>query len=103
MRRFSRDELAMAGVSPALMDSPGYVPVAAVLDEIDRFDAEFFGMSAQEAALLAFRALYFLLPLGLVAWAFVHASGIHATIAGVATPPSRRRTQRHMRPGPSSG
>ena len=32
----------------------------------------------------AFAAWLILLPLGLVAWGFLHASGIHATIAGVA-------------------
>lgn len=32
----------------------------------------------------AFAAWLILLPLGFVAWAFLHASGIHATIAGVA-------------------
>ncbi|RXS84649.1 acyltransferase domain-containing protein [Streptomyces sp. TM32] len=30
---------------------PGHVPVAGVLDDIDRFDAAYFGMSAQEAGL----------------------------------------------------
>lgn len=36
----------------SLSDSPDYVPVAAVLDDIARFDAAFFGMTPQEAAML---------------------------------------------------
>ncbi|WP_309129842.1 Na+/H+ antiporter NhaA [Microbacterium sp.] len=44
----------------------------------------------------AFAAWIILLPIGFVAWAFLHASGIHATIAGVAlafTVPVRPRKQ----------
>lgn len=51
----------------------------------------------------AFAAWLILLPLGFIAWAFLHASGIHATIAGVALAftipvrPSRKD------PAPSTG
>ncbi|WP_437584497.1 Na+/H+ antiporter NhaA [Paramicrobacterium sp. CJ85] len=44
-----------------------------------------------------------LLPVGVIAWAFLHASGVHATIAGVALGfvVPVRRTERHG--GPESG
>lgn len=53
----------------------------------------------------AFAAWLILLPLGFIAWAFLHASGIHATIAGVAlafTIPvrqSRTESETSSRPG----
>lgn len=53
----------------------------------------------------AFAAWLILLPIGFVAWAFLHASGIHATIAGVAlafTVPVRPRKQ-DQSPGPTEG
>lgn len=47
-----------------------------------------YGILAQRYRTLfrerAFAAWLILLPLGFIAWAFLHASGIHATIAGVA-------------------
>jgi NhaA family Na+:H+ antiporter len=47
----------------------------------------------------AIAAWLILLPLGMLAWAFMHASGIHATIAGVllgfAIPVRHRRSHRH--------
>ncbi|WP_394836410.1 amino acid adenylation domain-containing protein [Pendulispora rubella] len=46
------EELLAAGVDPALVSNPHYVRARAVLDGIDRFDAEFFGFSPREAALL---------------------------------------------------
>ncbi|MEU5366877.1 amino acid adenylation domain-containing protein, partial [Streptomyces sp. NPDC005925] len=48
---FSDDELADR-VGPDLLKDPDYVRAGAVLDDIDRFDARFFGYSAREAALL---------------------------------------------------
>lgn len=48
-------------------------------------------------------AWFILLPLGFIAWALLHASGIHATVAGVAlafTIPVRHRTKD---PGESNG
>jgi acyl transferase domain-containing protein len=49
---FSPEELLSAGEDPELVADPAYVPAAAVLDDIDLFDAAFFGYGAQEAALM---------------------------------------------------
>ncbi|RGP36250.1 type I polyketide synthase [Pseudotabrizicola alkalilacus] len=48
------DEAALlaAGESAARMAKPNYVPAAAVLDGFETFDAEFFGFSPKEAAIL---------------------------------------------------
>jgi NhaA family Na+:H+ antiporter len=56
-----------------------------------------FGLLVQRRV----RSWWLLLPLAAVTWALVHASGVHATVAGVAlafTVPVRRR-----RPGPGPG
>src|SRR5215216_5863282 len=49
---FSRAELEAAGVPSSLLDVPGYVPAAPVLDDVDQFDAGFFSYSAREATLM---------------------------------------------------
>jgi acyl transferase domain-containing protein len=49
---FSPEELLAAGEDPELIADPAYVPAAAVLDDIDLFDAGFFGYGAQEASLM---------------------------------------------------
>ncbi|MCM2547151.1 amino acid adenylation domain-containing protein [Burkholderia glumae] len=49
---FSEAELREAGVSPALLADPNFVRAGFVLDDIDQFDATFFGMSPREAELL---------------------------------------------------
>ncbi|RKR91955.1 amino acid adenylation domain-containing protein/natural product biosynthesis luciferase-like monooxygenase protein [Micromonospora pisi] len=49
VRRFGQEELAAAGVPAEVRESPDFVAVSGVLDDIDSFDAEFFGMSPQEA------------------------------------------------------
>ena len=49
VRRFSEAELLAAGVDPALMSRPNYVPVNGALDDIELFDADFFGMSPRDA------------------------------------------------------
>ncbi|MEM6793888.1 MAG: SDR family NAD(P)-dependent oxidoreductase, partial [Acidobacteriota bacterium] len=46
---FSREELEEAGVTGALIDTPGFVAARAVLEEVDRFDAGFFGINPREA------------------------------------------------------
>ena len=52
IRVLSREELLAAGESPARMAKANYVPSAAVLDGFAEFDAEFFGFSPKEAAIL---------------------------------------------------
>ncbi|MFC4855502.1 beta-ketoacyl synthase N-terminal-like domain-containing protein [Actinophytocola glycyrrhizae] len=49
---FTREELLAAGEDPELIADPAYVPAAAVLDDIELFDAGFFGYPAHEAALM---------------------------------------------------
>ncbi|WP_175426076.1 non-ribosomal peptide synthetase [Ralstonia pseudosolanacearum] len=51
IRFFSEAELDAAGVPASRRNQPGFVPAAALLDGADRFDAEFFGYTAREAAL----------------------------------------------------
>jgi acyl transferase domain-containing protein/thioesterase domain-containing protein/acyl carrier protein len=52
IRVLSREDLKAAGESPARMARPNYVPAAAVLDGFETFDADFFGFSPKEAAIL---------------------------------------------------
>lgn len=49
---FDNDELRAAGVPRGLYSHPAYVPAACVLPDADMFDAEFFGISHAEAAML---------------------------------------------------
>ena len=48
----SDEDLASAGVPPDLAAAPNYVRRSPGLDEIDRFDAEFFGINPGEAEIL---------------------------------------------------
>ncbi|TNF22208.1 MAG: SDR family oxidoreductase [Rhodobacteraceae bacterium] len=50
--RFTRDELRAAGIPEARIDCPGYVPAKGLLPEADSFDADVFGLSPTEAALM---------------------------------------------------
>ncbi|MES1243274.1 MAG: SDR family NAD(P)-dependent oxidoreductase [Acidobacteriota bacterium] len=49
---WTREELAAAGVDPALLADPRYVPAAGALDGIELFDAGFFGFSPREAEMI---------------------------------------------------
>ncbi len=52
IRPVSRDDLLLRGENPATLSDPNYVPAAAILDEFDGFDAEFFGLSPKDAAIM---------------------------------------------------
>ncbi|MCU0901596.1 MAG: type I polyketide synthase, partial [Cypionkella sp.] len=52
IRVLSEADLLAAGESPARMAKPNYVPAAAVLEGVEGFDADFFGFSPKEAAIL---------------------------------------------------
>ncbi|HMO06017.1 MAG TPA: beta-ketoacyl synthase N-terminal-like domain-containing protein, partial [Paracoccaceae bacterium] len=52
IRRLGAADLAAAGESPARMARPNYVPAAAMLEGFERFDAEFFGLSPKDAAIM---------------------------------------------------
>lgn len=52
IRRLSESELLAAGESPERMRHRNYVPAAAPLDGFEQFDADFFGFSPKEAAIM---------------------------------------------------
>lgn len=52
VKDFSAADLAAAGVPEEDSARAGYVPAGAILDDIDQFDADFFGYSPRDAALL---------------------------------------------------
>ena len=52
VRQFTTEELAARGVSARLLRDPRYVKSGVVLDGFDEFDAEFFGLSPKEAAIM---------------------------------------------------
>lgn len=49
---FSDEQLRNAGVAESTLRRPDYVKASAVLEEVEDFDAEFFGFSPAEAAML---------------------------------------------------
>jgi acyl transferase domain-containing protein/acyl carrier protein len=46
---FTDEELITGGVEPTLLDDPNYVKTGSVLEDIDLFDAGFFGFNPKEA------------------------------------------------------
>jgi acyl transferase domain-containing protein len=46
------EQLIAGGVTRAELENPDYVRAAAILDDIDRFDAAFFGLSPRDAAIM---------------------------------------------------
>lgn len=52
IRRLTEEELLANGESPDRMRHRNYVPAAAVLDGFEQFDADFFGFSPKEAAIM---------------------------------------------------
>ncbi|EDX86159.1 KR domain family [Synechococcus sp. PCC 7335] len=49
---FTDEEMLAAGIDPALLQHPNYVNASPTLEEIDYFDANFFGYSPKEARLM---------------------------------------------------
>lgn len=49
--RFSREELAAAGVPARLLDDPGYVPAHGIIPDVDLFDTGYFEFTPAEAAI----------------------------------------------------
>lgn len=52
IRTLDPDELRAAGVPQELIADPAYVPVTADLEDVDLFDADFFGIPGHEANLI---------------------------------------------------
>ncbi|MGB7318944.1 MAG: SDR family NAD(P)-dependent oxidoreductase [Planktotalea sp.] len=52
IRRLSEEDMLQAGVDPATLADPNYVPFAANLEGYTEFDADFFGLSPKEAAIM---------------------------------------------------
>ncbi|MBA84254.1 MAG: polyketide synthase [Rhodobacteraceae bacterium] len=52
IRHLTRDDLIEAGEAPHLIDRPDYVPAAAVLEGFKGFDADFWGLGPQDAAIM---------------------------------------------------
>jgi len=68
---FSEDELEASSVSPALRRRANYVPAGAVLDNVEFFDASFFGFNPREAELMDPQQRFFLE----CAWEALEAAG----------------------------
>ncbi|HTT74913.1 MAG TPA: type I polyketide synthase, partial [Candidatus Binataceae bacterium] len=58
--RLTDAQLLAAGAEPAELRDPAYIKAAAVLDDIDLFDAAFFGLSAKDAAIMDPQHRFFL-------------------------------------------
>ncbi|MFN6192608.1 MAG: beta-ketoacyl synthase N-terminal-like domain-containing protein, partial [Planctomycetota bacterium] len=52
VRAFTDEQLLAAGVPARSLKDPRYVKAGVVLDGMDQFDAEFFGLSPKEAAIM---------------------------------------------------
>ena len=49
---FTDEELLESGVDPKLLQNPNYVKASPILEDVDHFDADFFGYSPKEAKLM---------------------------------------------------
>jgi len=60
IRRFTDQELEAAGIEQALLSNPHYVKANGVLDDMEGFDADFFGLSPRDAAVMDPQTRHFL-------------------------------------------
>lgn len=60
IRRFTDQELEAAGVDQALLSNPHYVKANGILDDMEGFDAGFFGLSPRDAAVMDPQTRHFL-------------------------------------------
>ena len=49
---FTKDELQQAGVPLEALQQPNYVPAKAIVDGVEMFDYQFFGLTPREAELM---------------------------------------------------
>jgi amino acid adenylation domain-containing protein len=49
---FSQEELQSAGIDPAVLADPNYIRAKGVIDDVDMFDASFFGINPPEAEVM---------------------------------------------------
>ena len=75
IRRYSDDELRMAGVSEKLIQHPNYVKAGAPVDGMAQFDPNFFNMRAREALVMDPQHRHFLA----CAWEALENGGIDPT------------------------
>ena len=52
LKPFTVEEVLGAGIDPSWLKAPGYVTAGTVLDDVDMFDALFFGFSARDAEVI---------------------------------------------------
>jgi len=57
---FSHRDLEESGVDPALLNNPSYVKASSMLEDVEMFDASFFGYSPREAELMDPQCRFFL-------------------------------------------
>lgn len=74
IRRLSDEELLAANVPPEKLDNPSYVKACPVLEDIDKFDAGFFGFSPRDASVMDPAHRFFLE----VAWQAIENAGYTA-------------------------
>jgi len=69
------EELLASGVNPALLKNPNYVKASSSLDDIELFDAAFFGFNPREAAIIDPQHRFFLE----CAWEVLESAGYDPT------------------------
>lgn len=71
---FSAQELESSGIAPAVVNNPNYVKAKAVLEDVELFDASFFGFNPKEAELTDPQHRFFLE----CAWSALESAGYNS-------------------------